>query len=119
MSRCSRGAQSSSVISFEHVFVRTNSQNYHVTLLTKKHNVSNMCARVCSHCRSVNGFQMLYAYTYRSYDEFRKMFDHTHYDKMRTQYGGKNAFPEIYDKVKMRNFSLEKYLEEKKKIKSE
>lgn len=47
------------------------------------------------------------------------MFDHTHYDKMRAQYGGNKAFPEVYDKVKMRNFSLEKYLEEKKQNKGE
>ena len=90
-----------------------------LTLQANKSSLQNMYAHVCSCCRSVNGFQMLYAYTYRSYDEFREMFDHTHYDKMRAQYGGNKAFPEVYDKVKMRNFSLEKYLEEKKQNKGE
>ena len=42
---------------------------------------------------------MLYAYTYRTREEFRQMFDHSHYDKMRKRYGGINAFPEVFDKV--------------------
>lgn len=46
-----------------------------------------------------DGFQMLYADTYRSRDEFRKMFDHTLYDKMRTKLNCTKAFPEVYDKV--------------------
>ncbi|XP_055605837.1 delta(24)-sterol reductase-like [Uranotaenia lowii] len=45
------------------------------------------------------GFQMLYADTYRSRDEFRRMFDHGLYDKMRQKYGCENAFPEVYGKV--------------------
>lgn len=45
------------------------------------------------------GFQMLYADTYRTNDEFRKMFDHRLYDRMRAQLNCKQAFPEVYDKV--------------------
>ncbi|CAB3233134.1 unnamed protein product [Arctia plantaginis] len=47
-----------------------------------------------------NGFQMLYADTYTSKEEFRQMFDHTLYDKVRDslQYCSE-AFPEIYGKV--------------------
>lgn len=47
-----------------------------------------------------DGFQMLYADTYTTREEFRKMFDHTLYDKVRDklQYC-KEAFPEIYGKV--------------------
>ncbi|XP_075987358.1 delta(24)-sterol reductase-like [Anticarsia gemmatalis] len=47
-----------------------------------------------------DGFQMLYADTYTSREEFRQMFDHTLYDKVRSslQYCT-DAFPEIYGKV--------------------
>ncbi|KAF7268520.1 hypothetical protein GWI33_018395 [Rhynchophorus ferrugineus] len=47
----------------------------------------------------VQGFQMLYADTYMTREEFRKMFDHTLYDKLRTKLECKEAFPEVYDKV--------------------
>ncbi|CAH2099145.1 unnamed protein product [Euphydryas editha] len=47
-----------------------------------------------------HGFQMLYADTYTTRDEFRKMFDHTLYDKLRNSLPYcKEAFPEIYGKV--------------------
>lgn len=45
------------------------------------------------------GFQMLYADTYRSREEFRRMFDHGLYDKMRQKYQCQDGFPEVYDKV--------------------
>ncbi|CAG9569945.1 unnamed protein product [Danaus chrysippus] len=46
------------------------------------------------------GFQMLYADTYTTLDEFRQMFDHTLYDKQRNSLTYcKEAFPEIYGKV--------------------
>lgn len=47
----------------------------------------------------VNGYQMLYADTYTTRDEFRKMFDHTLYDKMRIKLDCEKAFPEVYGKV--------------------
>lgn len=42
---------------------------------------------------------MLYADTYTTKEEFRKMFDHTLYDKMRAKLQCEKAFPEVYDKV--------------------
>ncbi|XP_049881861.1 delta(24)-sterol reductase-like [Pectinophora gossypiella] len=47
-----------------------------------------------------DGFQMLYADTYTTKEEFRRMFDHTLYDKVRESLTYcKEAFPEIYGKV--------------------
>lgn len=46
-----------------------------------------------------NGFQMLYADTYRTRDEFRQMFDHSLYDRVRKEYKCEEAFPEVYEKV--------------------
>jgi delta24-sterol reductase len=42
---------------------------------------------------------MLYADTYTTKEEFRRMFDHTLYDKMRKQLNCVHAFPDVYDKV--------------------
>lgn len=50
-----------------------------------------------------NGFQMLYADCYRSRDEFRKMFDHNLYDRMRKKLECDDAFPEIYEKIRKSN----------------
>lgn len=47
----------------------------------------------------VHGFQMLYADTYTTKEEFRKMFNHTLYDKLRTKLECREAFSEVYDKV--------------------
>jgi hypothetical protein len=50
--------------------------------------------------RKHEGFQMMYADSYMSKDEFRGMFDHSLYDKVREEFPiMKEAFPEIYDKV--------------------
>ena len=49
--------------------------------------------------RDVHGYQMLYADTYTTREEFRKMFDHTLYDKMRKSLKCEKAFPEVYEKV--------------------
>ncbi|XP_022118448.2 delta(24)-sterol reductase [Pieris rapae] len=46
------------------------------------------------------GFQMLYADTFTTEEEFRNMFDHTLYDKMRSSLPHcKDAFPDVYGKV--------------------
>jgi delta24-sterol reductase len=67
---------------------------------------------------SVHGFQMLYADTYRTREEFRAMFDHSHLDAMRERYGGAAAaFPEVFEKVRKRGFSLEAYRASKEKDK--
>merc|ERR1712039_311039 len=47
----------------------------------------------------VSGFQMLYADSYMTRDEFRAMFDHSLLDKARLDLKAKGAFPEPYDKV--------------------
>ncbi len=42
---------------------------------------------------------MMYADTYMTEDEYRSMFDHTLYDKMRKEFKCEKAFPEVYHKV--------------------
>jgi delta24-sterol reductase len=46
------------------------------------------------------GYQMLYADTYMTEDEFRRMFDHTLHDRMRIKYGAAAVFPSIFSKVR-------------------
>lgn len=46
-----------------------------------------------------HGFQMLYADCYRTRDEFRQMFDHKLYDRIREELQCGIAFPEVYDKI--------------------
>jgi delta24-sterol reductase len=65
-------------------------KNYHAEKTTR-----NLEAFV----RKVNGFQMLYADTYMTREEFRSMFDHSLYDELRKKYDAIDAFPEVYDKV--------------------
>ena len=48
---------------------------------------------------TTRGFQMLYADSYLSRDDFRKMFDHKHYDEMKKLYDPKGVFPEVFEKV--------------------
>ena len=47
----------------------------------------------------VKGYQMLYADSYLSRTDFRKMFDHSHYDQVKRRDDPENAFPQIYEKV--------------------
>jgi len=49
--------------------------------------------------RNVNGFQMMYADSYMTKEEFRAMFDHTLYDRQREKLACRGKFPEVYDKV--------------------
>ncbi|KAJ1530360.1 hypothetical protein ONE63_005272 [Megalurothrips usitatus] len=55
--------------------------------------------RIEAFVAKAKGFQMLYADTYTTKEEFRSMFDHTLYDKMRARLKCDRAFPEVYDKV--------------------
>lgn len=59
------------------------------------------CGRaVEDYVRKVGGYQLLYADTYMTREEFEEMFDHTLYRKVRSKTpDGTKAFPEIYDKV--------------------
>jgi len=52
-----------------------------------------------SYVTSVNGFQMLYADSYLDREEFKAMFDHSHYEMMKRKYDPTGAFPEVYEKV--------------------
>ncbi|XP_076440884.1 delta(24)-sterol reductase-like [Babylonia areolata] len=45
------------------------------------------------------GFQMLYADSYLSKEDFRQMFDHSLYDRLRKSLDCEKAFPEVYGKV--------------------
>jgi hypothetical protein len=51
--------------------------------------------------RSVQGFQMLYADMYHTREEFRQMFHHETYDRVRQALHADKAFPEVYDKVRL------------------
>jgi len=55
--------------------------------------------RVEEFVRSVEGFQMLYADSYMTEEEFHVMFDHSLYDRMRKQLNCERAFPRVYGKV--------------------
>jgi len=55
--------------------------------------------RIEAYVRRQHGFQMMYADTYMTREEFRSMFDHSLYDQMRVKYQCEEAFPEAYDKV--------------------
>ncbi|XP_018326951.2 delta(24)-sterol reductase [Agrilus planipennis] len=46
-----------------------------------------------------DGYQMLYADTYTTKEEFRNMFDHKLYDKLRKKLNCEDTFPEVYEKV--------------------
>lgn len=48
---------------------------------------------------SKQGYHLLYADIFMTRIEFKKMFNHVLYDKMREKYHAKSAFPEVYDKV--------------------
>ncbi|CAG9862719.1 unnamed protein product [Phyllotreta striolata] len=55
--------------------------------------------KIEQHVIDSNGFQMLYADIYMTREEFRTMFDHGLYDKLRSELRCEDAFPEVYDKV--------------------
>lgn len=80
-------------------------QLWHITISTMKLNTKTNQAEHCytgfvtHHFSVFYRFQMLYADSYLTREEFRDMFDHSLYDKMRLKYKCENAFPEVYDKV--------------------
>lgn len=72
-------------------------------VLEKRHfDIVSASRKVESYVASVNGFQMLYADSYMSREEFRDMFEHNHYDLMKKKYDPFSSFPEVYDKVSTR-----------------
>lgn len=46
-----------------------------------------------------HGFQMYHADIFHTRNEFRQMFDHRLYDRMRKELKCEDAFPEVYDKI--------------------
>ncbi|KAK3755290.1 hypothetical protein QZH41_014600, partial [Actinostola sp. cb2023] len=62
-------------------------------------NARNSLRNVEAFVRNAKGYQMLYADSYMTREEFREMFDHTLYDKLRKTLCCGNAFPEVYDKI--------------------
>lgn len=50
--------------------------------------------------REVGGYSFLYADTFMTEDEFREMFDHTLYERVREAYAAEGAFPTLYEKTK-------------------
>lgn len=65
----------------------------------KDFNVIQVTKNVEKYVAQVHGYQMLYAISYLTRDEFRHMFDHTHYDCMKKQVDPHGAFPEIFNKT--------------------
>ena len=51
------------------------------------------------HFSSFYRFQMMYADSYMTKEEFEEMFDHTLYYEMRQKYDCLKAFPNVYEKV--------------------
>jgi delta24-sterol reductase len=82
----------------------------------KPFDIVNVSRKVESYVHSVHGFQMLYADSYLTRDEFRAMFDHSHYDKMKVKYDPDEAFPEVYAKVCKKGLALWKTTNDQKKI---
>lgn len=67
--------------------------------LTPKYQAEKTTRELEAFVRKVEGFQMLYADTFMTREEFRNMFDHSLYDSLRQKYSCNKAFPEVYDKV--------------------
>lgn len=65
----------------------------------KPFDIVKVSREVEDYVREVGGFQMLYADSYMTEEEFRQMFDHTHYDNMRAKYDPESKFPTVYQKV--------------------
>ncbi len=58
--------------------------------------------RIEAFVKDKRGFQMLYADSYLTKEEFEAMYDLKLYREMRTRYKCEGAFPEVYDKVNKR-----------------
>lgn len=66
---------------------------------TDNYHYSETVRRIEKFVRDTHGFQMLYADCFMTREEFRTMFDHSLYDKLREELHCKEAFPEVYDKI--------------------
>jgi len=52
------------------------------------------------YARRNKGYQLVYTDLFHTRAEFREMFNHALYDRMREKYKAVGAFPEVYDKVR-------------------
>lgn len=63
-------------------------------------NAREACRKAEDFVRAKKGYQMMYADSFMSREEFREMFDHGKYDELRRKMDRcLQAFPEVYDKV--------------------
>ena len=65
---------------------------------------------------SCRGFQMLYADSYLSHEDFHKMFAHDHYAKMKGIYDPKQVFPTVFEKVCKKAAKIWKQRQQKSSI---
>lgn len=68
-------------------------------LAKRPFDIVKVSREVEAYVESVQGYQMLYADSYQTHEEFRNMFDHRHYDVMKAKYDPTKAFPEVFGKV--------------------
>merc|ERR1711997_164688 len=66
---------------------------------TKDFDSKHTTRRIEEFVRKTKGFQMMYADSYMTKEEFEEMFDHTLYYEMRQKYDCLKAFPSVYEKV--------------------
>jgi delta24-sterol reductase len=60
----------------------------------------NTCRALEDCVRRMKGYQMMYADSYMTKEEFKEMFDHETYNKLRAKLPHcTTAFPEVYDKI--------------------
>ncbi|KAA8491738.1 Delta(24)-sterol reductase [Porphyridium purpureum] len=71
----------------------------------KDFNMKSVMREVENYLLRNHGFQMMYADTYQSREEFLQMFNHEHYFKMREKYHATEAFGLIYDKMARKHTS--------------
>ena len=63
-------------------------------------NAREACRKAEDWVRGKKGYQMMYADSFMTREEFREMFDHSKYDELRRRMDRcLQAFPEVYDKV--------------------
>lgn len=63
-------------------------------------NAREACRKAEDWVRAKKGYQMMYADSFMTREEFREMFDHSKYDELRRRMDlCLQAFPEVYDKV--------------------
>ena len=70
-----------------------------IFVISNRDKCATSLKQIEKYVRDNYGFQALYADTFLTPDEFRKMFDHRTYDRLRKQYKCDGRLPVVYDKV--------------------